>query len=471
MVREILDGATEMRGQIVFVDGVEAARMQLSLPPEVPYTFTALPQYETERLLADHLVALGGSVERGRELADLSQDEDGVTAMIAGADGEERVQARFVVGCDGAHSAVRHAVGIGFEGGRFAEEYMLGDVEVSWSLEPGFGVRSTHQTAGETDDLLVCIPLPGVGRYRMSMFVPPALAGTETEHGFASDRPSPTLGDIQAVLDRLAPEPVTARRLRWSSVFRISHRLADRYREGRVFLCGDAAHIHPPTGAQGMNTGIQDGYNLAWKLALAAQGIAARGLLDSYDAERHPVGEEVVGRTVRHARAGFDADPDDPATMMLREAQLLIGYPDSPLVGEDGAFDGGLSPGARAPDATGLARPGRAPSLRVFDLTRGVGHVLLLYARTPGDLDAVADVAVALARNGGGLRAYAVVAPALDPGWLPIPVVRDLAGEFSAAYDAHDACAYLIRPDGYIGYRQRPPDADGIIRALSRVLG
>ena len=98
------------------------------------------------------------------------------------------------------------------------------------------------------------------------MFVPPELAGTETEHGFASDRPAPTLGHIQAALDRMAPEKVVARNLRWSSVFRISHRLVDRYSKGRVFVCGDAAHIHPPTGAQGMNTGIQDAINLAWKL-------------------------------------------------------------------------------------------------------------------------------------------------------------------------------------------------------------
>lgn len=470
VVREVLDRATEMRGQFVFVNGVETARMELSLPADVPYTFMALPQYETERVLTKHLERLGGVVERGRELTGLSQIDDGVMAMVAGADGVQRIAARFVVGCDGAHSAVRHALGVGFAGGRFAEEYMLGDVEVSWSFPPGFGIRAMRTADGKPDDILVCIPLPGVGRYRMSMLVPPELAGTKTEHGFASDRPAPTLRDIQAVLDRLAPEPVTARNLRWSSVFRISHRLADRYGVGRVFLCGDAAHIHPPTGAQGMNTGIQDGYNLAWKLALAVGGRAAPELLNSYEAERHPVGEEVVGRTVVHARAGFEADPDDPATVMLREAQLLVGYPDSPIVGADGAFDGGPSPGARAPDARGLARTSAAPRSRLYDLTRGIDHVLLLYAHAPDDLETIANVAAALERSPGRLRTYAVVAPALDPGWLAMPVLRDLEGEFSAAYDARDACAYLIRPDGYVGYRQRPPAAEGIVRALSRVL-
>ena len=155
---------------------------------------------------------------------------------------------------------------------------------------------------GSTDDLLVCIPLPGVNRYRMSMLVPDDLATPkvpegEVAHGIEAGR-SPELHHIQAVLDRLSPQPTKASNMRWSSVFRISHRLVDRYGVGRVFVAGDAAHIHPPTGAQGMNTGLQDAYNLGWKLALAVHGGAADALLDSYHAERHPVGEEVVGRTV-----------------------------------------------------------------------------------------------------------------------------------------------------------------------------
>lgn len=472
VLREMLDAAIEMRGQIVFVNGDEVARLELSLPPEVPYAFMALPQYETEHLLADHLRRLGGSVERGVWLKDLSQNEDEVRAVLAGPAGEEEARARFLVGCDGAHSAVRHQLGLAFEGGSFAEEYMLGDVELSWSFPPGFGIRAMHMTDGKTDDLLVCIPLPGSGRYRVSMFVPPELAGTKTEHGIASDRPAPTLEHIQPVLDRLAPEKTKAKNLRWSSIFRISHRLVDRYSHGRVFVCGDAAHIHPPTGAQGMNTGIQDGYNLAWKLALAVQGLAVPGLLDSYHEERHPVGEEVVGRTVRHARAGLEADPDDPATIMLREAQLLVGYPDSPLVGEDGSFDGGPEPGSRAPDARGLAQAGTAFPLRLFELLRGTDHVLLLYVDTTASLDRLREMAATVVERGPErLRAYAVVAPELDPGWLPIGGVRDAEGSFRAAYGASGECAYLVRPDGYVGYRQRPLDADGVLRALATALG
>ncbi len=156
---------------------------------------------------------------------------------------------------------------------------MLGDVEVDWSMPRGYAIRAMHQTDGATDDLLVCIPLPGRSRYRMSMLVPDELSAAPSQgiaHGFEGDR-NPELHHIQAVLDRLSPEPTTARNLRWSSVFRISHRIVDAYGRGRVFVAGDAAHIHPPTGAQGMNTGIQDAHNLAWKLALAVSGRAAPG--------------------------------------------------------------------------------------------------------------------------------------------------------------------------------------------------
>lgn len=154
-------------------------------------------------------------------------------------------------------------------------------MELDWSQPRGYGIRSTRRVDGGADDLLVCIPLPGRGRYRVSMLVPDKLALAPTagriEHGFEGGK-KPELRHIQAVLDRLSPEPVTAANLRWSSVFRISHRMVDTYGRGRVFVAGDAAHIHPPTGAQGMNTGIQDAHGLAWKLAAAVAGVDAAGL-------------------------------------------------------------------------------------------------------------------------------------------------------------------------------------------------
>jgi 2-polyprenyl-6-methoxyphenol hydroxylase-like FAD-dependent oxidoreductase len=304
VLRRILDAAIQMRGQIVYVNGEKIAQLDMTLPVDVPFGFIAIPQYATEQILRDELAMLGVPVERRIRLVRFGQEAEGVTATLAFDDGEQMVRSRYLVGADGAHSTVRKALGLTFEGAAFEEQYMLGDVEVDWPIPRGYGVRAMHQTNGKTDDLLVCIPLPGRGRYRMSMLVPEELLAAGPAdgiaHGFEGAR-RPELHHIQAVLDRLSPEPTTARNLRWSSVFRISHRIVDAYGRGRVFVAGDAAHIHPPTGAQGMNTGIQDAHNLAWKLALAISGHAAPGLLDSYDAERRPVGEEVVGRTVRAA--------------------------------------------------------------------------------------------------------------------------------------------------------------------------
>ncbi|MFC9327094.1 FAD-dependent monooxygenase [Kitasatospora sp. NPDC057015] len=478
LAREALDAALPMRGQLIFVDGKPGPRIEMELPADIPYGFAAIPQYTTERLLADHLARFGTRVERGTELIDLGQDADGVRAVLRTPDGREDVQARYLIGCDGAHSPVRRAMGIRFDGDAFPEQYMLGDVEVDWDLPVGFGVRSVHHDAdGGADDILVCIPLPGLNRYRMSMLVPPELEavasvhGTngEVAHGLETSR-TPKLRHIQAVLDRLSPTPTTASALRWSSVFRISHRLVDRYREGRVFLAGDAAHIHPPTGAQGMNTGVQDAYNLAWKLALVVGGAADEGLLDSYQAERHPVGEEVVGRTVRHARAGITADPADLTTVLLREAQLLVGYRESPLVdGADAAAADTPAPGDRAPDCGGLLRDLARYPLRLFDLLRGPHHTLLLHAGpdTPADLlHRCADAAASAAH--GRLDSYALLTPDARAEGIRLPCVQDGEDGFRTAYRSRPGEAVLVRPDGYLGGRFRPADPDALVTHLRR---
>ncbi|WP_433554974.1 FAD-dependent monooxygenase [Pseudonocardia xinjiangensis] len=476
-----LDAARPMYGQLVFVDGEHVATIELTLPPEVPYGFMALPQYETERLLEQRYGELGGRVERGVELVSFSQDADGVTAVLRGPGGESQVRLGYLVGADGAHSTVRKGLGLAFAGGAFPEQYMLGDVEVDWNQPAGYGIRSSHRTDGNTDDLLVAIPLPGRRRYRMSMLVPDELsaAGDGVEHGFSTG-PAPELHHIQAVLDRLAPEPTRASHLRWASVFRISHRIVDSYGSGRVFVAGDAAHIHPPTGAQGMNTGIQDAAALAWRLALAVQDDAADGLLGSYDAERRPVGEEVVGRTVRHARAGFE--DDDTATVLLREAQLLVAYPDSPVVGEGGGAEvlkGGPAPGERAPDCRGLRRAGVAFPVRLYEALDGRGHTLLLYADHAEQVAGLATAAQSARERARGhldvrivLAGGAVIADDTADGLLagpPVPVLRDAGGEFATTYGAAGGCCYLVRPDGHIGFRAGRVDADELGAHLALV--
>jgi 2-polyprenyl-6-methoxyphenol hydroxylase-like FAD-dependent oxidoreductase len=464
----ILDAAIQMHGQFVYVNGEKNAQLDMTLPPDVPFAFVAIPQYETERILREDLALRGVHVERGLRLAGFEQDADGVTATLAGDDGENTVRAGYLVGADGAHSMVRKSLGLTFEGAAFEEQYMLGDVEVDWSMPRGYGVRSMHQTDGKTDDLLVCIPLPGRNRYRMSALVPPDLSAEPSNavaHGFEGDR-KPELHHIQAVLDRMSPEPTTARNLRWSSVFRISHRIVDAYGRGRVFVAGDAAHIHPPTGAQGMNTGIQDAHNLAWKLALAVSGRAASGLLDSYDAERRPVGEEVVGRTVRSAREGIGADSNDLDFVIRREAQLLIDYSDSPIVAS-GA-------GTRAPDASGLTRDAVTGPLRLFSLF-GPWHTVLLYAGDdagPTDVERferAADASLTTAH--GHANVFLVAAPGADVASTVLPLVRDTASAFARAYVTCGESAFVVRPDGYLGFAGSDADIDGLVAHLRATFG
>ncbi|MFI5760937.1 FAD-dependent monooxygenase [Streptomyces sp. NPDC051563] len=482
LVRTVLEAAAPLRGQLIYVNGAEQARIELVLPPEVPYGFAALPQYETERILEEHLASLGTVIERGTELLSFTQDGDGagdadgpaagVTSLLRTASGgEEELRTRYLIGCDGAHSTVRKGLGLSYEGGAFAEEYMLADVVSDWDLPEGYGLRSTRQGAdGSADDVLVCIPLPGRGRYRMSMLVPPELsaqppggpaagsaggpgAGDGVRHGLEGGR-VPELSHIQAVVDRLAPSPATVTGMRWSSVFRISHRIVDRYGDGRVFVAGDAAHIHPPTGAQGMNTGIQDACNLAWKLALTLRGAGGPALLASYDAERRPVGEEVVGRTVRHATRGMENEQDGMRTVMLREAQLLVGYPDGPLAGRPFGPADAPQPGERAPDCGGLSLPVAAYPVRLLDALRGrAGHVVLLYGADGAALAEAAEQSGAT-----GLLTVAVLAREAAPdaaAGLPaaVPGYRDAAGEFARLYGADGPTGFLVRPDGYLGAR------------------
>ncbi|MGW6705358.1 FAD-dependent monooxygenase [Streptomyces sp. NPDC054956] len=500
LARTVLEAAVPLRGQLSRVNGVEQPRIDLTLPPEVPYWFAALPQYETERLLEEYVASLGTVIERGTELLSFTQDDGGVTALLRTASGaEQEVRARYLIGCDGAHSAVRKGLGLSYEGGAFPEEYMLADVETDWDLPPGYTLRCSHSAAdGSTDDLLVCIPLPGDHRYRMSMLVPPELsaqaAGRESApddgvaHGLAGGRENgarvPELSHIQAVVDRLAPRPTVLSRMRWSSVFRISHRIVDRYGEGRVFVAGDAAHIHPPTGAQGMNTGIQDACNLAWKLALVVRGEAGPALLDTYDAERRPVGEEVVGRTVRHAVHGIEADPDDPLTIQLREAQLLVGYRDGPLAAAPYGPAAAPQPGDRAPDCAGLTLHISVYPWRLFDVLRGrTAHVALLYAADPAVLaeavraaGAASSVAGTGAAPGAGTARAALQTVAVlgreAPGTAPaasgppdvpghpdaprhpdVPRYLDAAGEFARLYRPEGPTGFLVRPDGYLAAR------------------
>lgn len=270
------------------------------LPTPHPYTLM-LPQDITEDVLAGRLAELGGRVHRPYELARLEQDGDGVTATMASGD---TVRASYVVGADGMHSAVREQTGIGFTGDTYGQSFVVADVHLDWEFDRR-EVMLYFAPAG----LLVVAPLPG-GRHRIV-----ATADVAPEH--------PDRDDIQALLDARGPRkrPALVRDVVWSSRFRVHHRLADRYRDGRLFLAGDAAHVHSPAGGQGMNTGIQDAVALAARLARVLRDGADERVLDGYEAERRPIAADVVAFTDRMTRV---ATVDRPAVRRIRNATLRV---------------------------------------------------------------------------------------------------------------------------------------------------
>jgi 2-polyprenyl-6-methoxyphenol hydroxylase-like FAD-dependent oxidoreductase len=270
------------------------------LPTRHPYTLM-VPQDMTEDVLANRLDELGGGVHRGYELARLDQDAVGVTATMLGG---QTVRASYVVGADGMHSVVRDQAGIGFAGDAYGESFVLADVHLDWEFDDD-EVMLYLSPAG----LVVAAPLPG-GRHRIVATVDEA-----PEH--------PDRDDIQALLDARGPQKHPARVMDvvWSSRFRVHHRLADSYREGRVFLAGDAAHVHSPAGGQGMNTGIQDAVALAARLGSVVRDGADERLLDEYEAERRPVAADVVAFT---HRATLVATVDHSAVRRIRNAALRL---------------------------------------------------------------------------------------------------------------------------------------------------
>jgi 2-polyprenyl-6-methoxyphenol hydroxylase-like FAD-dependent oxidoreductase len=294
------------------------------LPTEYPYTLM-IPQDITEQLLLERLRSLGGQVRRPCELTGLTQDAGGVTATMATGD---TIRATYVVGADGMHSTVREHTGIGFTGDTYAQSFVLADVHMDWHL-PETEVMLYYSPAG----LVVLSALPG-GRHRIVATV--------------DDAPGQPGGDfVQALLDARGPErrPARIRDVVWSSRFRVHHRLADHYRAGRLFLAGDAAHVHSPAGGQGMNTGIQDAVALARRLTAVLGHGAADTVLDEYETERRPVAAEVVALTDRITRiATIDSVPLRTARNALLHA-LLLGARGTPHPGHEAVrTDSGAAP-------------------------------------------------------------------------------------------------------------------------------
>lgn len=353
-----------------------------------PYNFALMiPQSDTERLLTAHLRSLGILVERGVELLGFSEAADHAEVRLGHADGrEEAAETSWLVGCDGAHSTVRHALGFAFEGVAQGDDWMLADVRLQGDSTPPADEIATFL---HRDGPFVVFPIPG-GRSRIIATLSKAAPG--------SSRPAPILSDVQALADERAGGGFRVVDPVWLTNFRINERKAAEYARGRVFLAGDAAHVHSPAGGQGMNTGMQDAFNLSWKLAMVVQGKARPSLLDSYTPERSAVGTMVLRNATRMTDMVTLAHPGAQAArnlvlrfmlgfhvvqekMAATMGEVEIAYASSPL-------SVGRHAGERlAPSQYGGPPPGSGPTpqfvLFSADRTRGAA----LAAHFPGVLD------------------------------------------------------------------------------------
>ena len=419
---DLPDRGLPIRGVTINVDGRELASFpvgqatRLGGPPGL-----IMSQADIEGALRDRLTALGGDVEWGLGVAGLAPVPDGVTVRLD--DGSE-FDAAWVVGADGAHSVVRKAMGIGFPGVPIVERFLLADVHADIDLQ-----REGATSWLRGNMALAAFPLPGDDLWRV-------MAPAPTEFG---DEPTP-----EAIVDylgsRLAAEAGgTIRSAVWTSMFRIQRRLADMYRRGRVLLAGDAAHIHSPLGGQGMNTGIGDAENLAWKLALVISGRADQSLLDTYEAERRPIAKGVLETTssvtqvVVSQRWAARLLRDRVAVpLMNREwvqrrltektSQLQVSYRHGPLGARLSRLLPGVRPGDRVADRTCTRVDGTA--VRLYDALGpewaliGSGSLAEVARRRLGDVVALrGDGEALLVRPDGHLAWHGTDAARLQ-AWL-----------------------------------------------------
>jgi 2-polyprenyl-6-methoxyphenol hydroxylase-like FAD-dependent oxidoreductase len=349
---------------------------------DTPYPYgLMLPQCDTERLLGAYLGELGVNVERGIEVTSFTSRPDGVDAVLQRPDGgQEAVSADWLIGADGAHSIVRHSVGAAFTGETMNSGWILADAHMRGYPYPD----SEVSVYWHRDGVFVIFPI-SPGRYRLIADIPPS--------GDAQP-PAPTLDEVQAIIDRRGPSGTELFDPVWLAGFRINGRKVSDYRWGRAFLVGDAAHVHSPAGGQGMNTGMQDAFNLAWKLALVVRGACAEALLESYSPERSYVGEQVlksadrltvvgtltnpiaqsVRNTIGHLMFGLAPVQHVFADTMT---QVTVGYPKSPLNGPDIAGDDHKA-GQRYRPTVGAAPedPGAPPRFTLFSATPDTAKAL-----------------------------------------------------------------------------------------------
>jgi 2-polyprenyl-6-methoxyphenol hydroxylase-like FAD-dependent oxidoreductase len=390
--------------------------------PAVPYASSLIiPQFRVEEILRKRLAGWGIEVELATELIDTAQDDATVTATLLRDDLQHQVTAQYVVAADGGRSFLRKHLNVGFEGETWKDERMLvGDVRVDVLDRDHW-----HSWPKHKDGWVALCPLPSTRSFQFQAQIPP-------------DEPDePSLARFQQIIDERTGMPaIRLYDATWLSLYRANVRMVDRYRVGRIFLAGDAAHVHSPAGGQGMNTGMQDAYNFGWKLSAVLSGAPA-SLLDTYEEERLPIAAWLLGATTKLHRQILQSNAD-----LLRDDQFLqlkLNYRGASLSQGEPTLSSTLQPGDRAPDAPLLNHSGN--EVRLFDLYRGPHFTLLQFPlnaeETSDEFEPCVHSYTILRQANGPLRDHQFIAREEH--------IWNIYGIASGAL-------FLIRPDGYIGF-------------------
>ena len=475
LAEDFLKAARPVRKMVLQDMGHLIAEIPLTEGLETLYgSPVIIPQSETEQLLLAQLQKQGVEIERNVECVDLRQDPDGVTCGLRRSDGTtETITAGWVAGCDGARSIARHKLPVDFTGLTEDSGFILADAKVLNALTDD----SILLSSGPHGPVIIFPVKPGVWRF----------FGLR-EH--SEDRSEPTLEEIQRHVDDAGLPHLRLFDPEWLSYFAVNERVASRNRVGRVFLLGDASHIHSPAGGQGMNTGMQDAFNLGWKLKLLSSGQGdLEAIAESYFAERHPVAEKVVKQTSRLLHFGIRSNP------VVREAKKVIlpflshlepfkkaaafelsglglSYPSGPLIEKDSpalSHHHHLAPGS-------LARPvpvnkeGAAVSL--WRELLHSGHSLLLFSG-PSPSEKTATFISARIDEFQNLLVRCLViwyAEATPSIWQHESPLLDPRGEAHARYSLREPGWYLVRPDQYIAARGLDSELSLLRNYLQKIL-
>ncbi|AMM26358.1 FAD-dependent monooxygenase [Variovorax sp. PAMC 28711] len=431
-VQPFLDAGVPAVGARILADGKVLVHASLATA-RTPYRYALMiPQSDTERLLEAQLARLGVTVERRVEFVSFVDDGEGISAVLRHDDGRtDTAEAAWLAGCDGAHSTVRHQLGVPFAGHTLPSGWLLADVQLDGDVP-----RDEITICWTPDGVLAVFPIRG-NRFRV---IGDIVLDTVT------------LPDVQALLDSRGPPGLRAHVAVWLAHFTINERKVKDYRHGHVFLAGDAAHIHSPAGGQGMNTGMQDAINLAWKLAMVWHGRMAPTLLDSYSVERSAIGDQVLRNAGNMTAVAMIRNPvlqglRDLAAGTLGQVPALrqrlvdqlteldLHYPDSPLTSAPRGASRHPAGGDRAPDvALACDAPGVA---RLHDI-------------------------LATGR-------FALFSVGADAVAVPEALKNIALAAHASSADGYEADhVYLVRPDGYVAMSTRPEDAGSLVEALDR---